>query len=351
MIDAAGNMDARTREPAKSHATPRKKGLGYWLKRVGLALLTLLLLLVAAGLVYQLVATAIDNGKYPAPGQLVDVGGYNLHISCTGQGSPAVILDASSIDTSSSWAWVQPEVAKSTRVCSYDRAGLGWSDLGPAPRDAQQHSSELHTLLQRGGIAGPYVLVGHSYGGLITRVYADRYPGEVAGVVLVEALHPDFQARQGKAEVMPNTDPAMLAAGRFLSRLGFTRLVYFGPSLSDYPPQQQAELKAYYSTTKYTDLAQALSDGFAATLAQVRATHSLGSKPLAVVVGSASENSTGVLGDLQAELVGLSSNSVLRTVPGADHEGLVHKQGPALETAGYILQVVEAVRAGRPLSP
>jgi pimeloyl-ACP methyl ester carboxylesterase len=185
----------------------------------------------------------------------------------------------------------------------------------------------------------------------MARVYADQYPEEVAGMVLIEAPHPDFMARLGRPEVMPNADPVMLAAGRALSRLGVLRLVYFGPPLSDLPAHQQAELMAYYSSSKYADLAQAVAGGFAASLAQVRSTGDLGSKPLVVVVGSASENATGILSDLQDDLLGNSSNSVRRTVAGANHEELVHKQGPALVTSTFILQTVEVVRTGRPLAP
>ena len=126
-----------------------------WLRRVLLGLLVLVGGLVLTGLIYQATATVVDESNYPPPGQLVDVGGHKLHIYCTGAGSPTVILDASSIDTVSNWAWVQPEVAKTTRVCAYDRAGLGWSDLGPEPRDARRNSLELHTLLQRSSITGP----------------------------------------------------------------------------------------------------------------------------------------------------------------------------------------------------
>lgn len=185
----------------------------------------------------------------------------------------------------------------------------------------------------------------------MVRVYADLYPEDVAAVVLIEAPHPDFMARLGKPEAMPNTDPGMLAWGRVLSRLGVLRLVYFGPSLSNLPAQQQAELTAYYSSAKYADLASAIAAGFPATLAQARSTHGLESKPLIVVVGSASENATGVLGGLQDELLGISSNSVKRIVDGAGHEALVHKQAPALVTSSFILQAVEVVRAERPLAP
>src|SRR5438067_2718349 len=124
------------------------------------------------------------------PGRLVDVGGWRLHLNCTGEArasQPTVILEAGIGDFSVEWSLVQPGVAKFARVCSYDRAGDGWSDLGPHPRTMHQIVYELHTLLEKAGVKPPFVLVGHSYGGWLVRLYASTYPAEVAGLALVEA--------------------------------------------------------------------------------------------------------------------------------------------------------------------
>jgi pimeloyl-ACP methyl ester carboxylesterase len=121
--------------------------------------------------------------------ELIDLGGWRLHLNCTGTGKtgqPAVILEAGNGDFSVDWSLVQPGVARFARVCSYDRAGSGWSDLGPRPRTLHQKVWELHTLLEKGGMKPPYVLVGHSYGGWIVRQYTSTYSDEVAGMVLVE---------------------------------------------------------------------------------------------------------------------------------------------------------------------
>lgn len=280
---------------------------------------------------------------------MVGVGGYKMHIYCMGEGSPTVVLNSASLDTVSDWVWVPPEVSKVTRTCAYDRAGLGWSDPSPQPPDTLQNALELHTLLQNAGIAGPYVVVGHSFGGLYARTYAGRYPDYVAGMVLIEGTNPDFPARLGVPEAMPNTDPGMLAAGPYAARLGLFRLVTFIPLDPNLPARQQAELKAYYSSTKVADYVKRLYDAFPAMLAQVRNAGNLGAKPLVVVVGGASENASGTPGDLQNEQVGLSTNGVKRTVAGADHVSLVRKQDYALETSKYIIQVVDAVRTGKPL--
>jgi len=126
------------------------------------------------------------------PGQMVDVGGYQLYLYCTGKGSPTVILEAGLEGDVVTWKSVQPEVAQFTRVCSYDRAGLAHSDYGPTPRNAELSAVDLHTLLAEAGIAPPYVLVGHSFGGLLIRRFASDYPGEVDGLIFVDSLHEDW---------------------------------------------------------------------------------------------------------------------------------------------------------------
>jgi pimeloyl-ACP methyl ester carboxylesterase len=126
------------------------------------------------------------------PGDKVDVGGYQLYLYCTGTGSPTVILEAGLEGDDITWKEVQPQVAQFTRVCSYDRAGLAHSDYGPTPRDARLSAADLHTLLTKAEIAPPYVLVGHSFGGLLIRRYAFDYPDEVDGLIFVDALHEDW---------------------------------------------------------------------------------------------------------------------------------------------------------------
>lgn len=127
---------------------------------------------------------------FAAPGRLVDIGGWRLHLNCSGEprpGEPTVILEAGIGDFSVEWSLVQPGVSRFARVCSYDRAGDGWSELGPHPRTFRQIVYELHTLLERAGERPPYVMVGHSYGGWLVRAYQAAYPEDVGGMVLVEA--------------------------------------------------------------------------------------------------------------------------------------------------------------------
>src|SRR5215475_16204790 len=149
--------------------------------------------LLACVMLYILSASAQSESTpppFPPPGRLVDIGGWRLHLNCTGEArasQPTVILESGLGDFSVEWSLVQPGVAKFARVCSYDRAGDGWSELGPHPRTFRQIVYELHTLLDRAGVKPPLALVGHSYGGWLVRQYASTYPSDVVGMALVEA--------------------------------------------------------------------------------------------------------------------------------------------------------------------
>ena len=149
---------------------------------------------ITAFLLMTIIAVGQQQDKTPAyapPGKLVDVGGYRLHLNCTGKSGPTIVLIAGAGDFSFDWGLVQPKLSLFARVCSYDRAGLAWSDPGPTPHTMKQDAYELHTLLKAARIKAPYVLVGHSIGGLIARVYAEQYSSEVAGMVLVDSTHED----------------------------------------------------------------------------------------------------------------------------------------------------------------
>jgi pimeloyl-ACP methyl ester carboxylesterase len=160
---------------------------------------------------------------------MVDVGGYRLHIFGEGAGSPTVVLDAGAGDLGLAWARVQPTVARSTRVCAYDRAGLGWSEPSPRPRTAAVMVDELHTLLTNAGIAGPYVLVGHSLGGLVVRQYAHAYPVGVAGIVLVDSAHEAQWLRF--PEAVRNNLPSVLRQLRLVQAAASVGIGALKPSL------------------------------------------------------------------------------------------------------------------------
>lgn len=165
------------------------------LRRFASGVLIVLLLLAAAGFLYENISEARDRRFNPMPGTLVDVGGRKMHIDCSGAGTPTVVLDSGLGVSYDSWHKVQPEIAKFSRVCSYDRAGLGYSEAISGPRTSRHFAEELHALLGAAGIAPPYVLVGHSMGGYDVRLFASLYRNEVAGMVLVDSSHPDQENR------------------------------------------------------------------------------------------------------------------------------------------------------------
>ena len=315
------------------------------------------------GAVYQAVATEMDRRANPPPGELVDVGGYRLHLHCVGQGSPTVILESGLGNMSADWANVQPEVAQTTRVCAYDRAGTGWSEPGPQPRDPSRIAGELHTLLGNAEIDGPYVLVGQSFGGLYVRMFAARYPNEVAGMALVDASHPDMWTRLPPEVVSTLKPPAwQVGAITFLTRLGAFRLTGGDMAECGLPARQCKEEAAYLRSTRYRvtwgqEMLAPDRD------AQIRATGGLGDRPLAVLTAGdhGRDFAAGVSGtarvrfertwyDLQCELAELSTDSTHLVVEGAGHSTLQTDQEDAQVTSAAIGQVVEAVRTDQPLT-
>jgi pimeloyl-ACP methyl ester carboxylesterase len=325
------------------------------IRRIGKALLGLVVALFAlavAGAIYQAIATERAERAYPPPGEMVDVGGYSLHIHCVGQGSPTVVLDAGSGGFSAQWVRVQREVSGTTRVCSYDRAGMGWSEMGPEPRDAKQISSELHALLEGADIESPYVLVGHSFGGLYVRTYAARYPDEVAGVVLVDSTSPKQVSHQPVTRDSNEPQKEIFAVIPQLARLGVSLPARLGvvrllskldPASPELPQQQRAQIDALTPSTRQWSTS-ALE--FLAPTQTLRL-GSLGNKPLAVVTAGTQE--AGWL-EQQDDLATLSPNSTHRVTKGATHTSLLYDRSDSQATSAAIDEVVAAVRNDRPLA-
>jgi len=318
--------------------TPRRRGRGclLWL---GSAML-LALGLILAGAVYESLTEAADVRAYPPAGQMVDVGGYRLHINCTGAGTPTVVIDAGWGDWSLGWSRVQPGVAETTRVCSYDRAGMGYSEAGPLPRDAAQFARELHILLVQAGIPGPYVLVGHSLGGLPVRVFAHEYPAEVAGIVLIDSMSP------GKARV---PDPAAgsqavsqsreLSLPVLLARIGLVRLLTGPGSGQDLAPEAKQAYAAFAVTPRAVQAWADEGKGIPASLDQASAVKSFGDVPLIVL--SRGLDLEPDWQRLQAELLQLSSNSQGLVADKSAHN--IHFDQPEA-AVGAIVGMVEQLR-------
>jgi pimeloyl-ACP methyl ester carboxylesterase len=233
-------------------------------------------LICLAGVIYQTFSERRDLHDHPIPGELVSVGPYELHLYCTGSGSPAVILDSGLGDTYISWRKVQPQIAQFTRVCSYDRAGLGFSYYSRHPSTSKDFAKELHALLHNAGVAPPYVLVGHSLGGFDVRLYASLYRNEVAGMVLVDSSHPEQQKRLPPA--LNDMDATWVREQEFFEftmPFGIPRLLGFCGN--------DAEVRAaecnFHSVRESVAELKAVSE----SAAQAATTGSLGDLPLVVL--------------------------------------------------------------------
>ena len=280
-----------------------------WMMRIFIVLGAFLVVAALVGATYQWLATRKELAATPPPGHLVDIGGYRLHLWCTGEGAPAVILDAGLGGTSAGWGFVQPEVARFTRVCSYDRAGMGYSDPGPSPRTARRIANELAELLARSRIAGPVVLVGESIAGFNVRVFASDHPERAAGLVLVDASHEDDAHEvPGMARFVP-----------LLSTIGVFRLlgVSFGQSVESLAP----------SVRRYAQATSMRAGGYRAAadeiihlreaVSEVRSSRRRLTIPVLVVTGArgADENWR----RLQQDQASLSERGCLITAPQSGH--------------------------------
>jgi pimeloyl-ACP methyl ester carboxylesterase len=325
-----------------------------WFKRIMVGTALTILTLGGVGAIYQTIGTARDLRAYPPPGQMINIGGRRIHLQVSGQdqGQPTVILEAGIAGFSSNYYWVQTELSKTNRVVAYDRAGLGWSDPAPEPQDAQQSAKDLYAALQKAGITGPYVIAGHSYGGLVVRAFRDLYPDQTVGMVLIDASNPDQWVR------MPVSFDSSKMAGvgnlvfGFLSRFGIVRFFHMESALySGLPEQQAAEMEANLARPlAWKTSGDTILIWNERIRPQINQASSLGDMPLGVISVTDQPFNGETLTQLQDELVTLSSNSLHYTEQGATHESLVAEQGHALTVARIIRQVLESARTGQALS-
>src|SRR5512132_2666503 len=287
---------------------------GRWLLYPVIAMLAL----ASIGGGYQTLGEAADAKAYPMPGQLIDVGGHRLHLSCTGSGTPTVVLEPGAGEMSSNLGWIAPAVARDTRVCVYDRAGRGWSEPAHSARDGAQIATDLHRLLQRGHVPGPYVLAGHSFGGLYVLTFAARYPDEVAGMVLVDstalasAANPRAASpgHGGSSNGMSRVSALVSTA----ARLGLGRL-YAQVDFGSLPPRSRDEVRASVATA--STLRSTIDEYVqaAASTAQAAALRDFADKPLIVLTAGSGHDAA--WSAAQNRMARLSRNSVHCIIDGA----------------------------------
>lgn len=195
-------------------------------------------------------ASADGTPKYPPPGKLVEVENHLMHIYCTGKGSPVVILEAGLSSYSLDWSLVQPEISKKTMVCSYDRSGYGWSEPGKEPRTAQQVVKELHELLLKDGVKGPYVLVGQSLGGIFVQLFALTYPAETDGIILVDSVNRNMDRKipKDKLDKFEGNLKFFAYMGKMGAPIGIPRLLHMPSSIAIYKLPEDLRPEAYWLT-------------------------------------------------------------------------------------------------------
>jgi pimeloyl-ACP methyl ester carboxylesterase len=305
------------------------------------------LALSAVGGITETVWEAASHNPHPAAGATFDVGGHRLYLECSGTGSPTVLLANGAGEHTPSWAWITPAVARDTRVCAYDRAGLGWSSAAAGPQDGVQLATDLHALLKAAHVPGPYVLAGHSVGGAYNMVFAARYPNEVAGMVLLDSSSPE--------QFTLPTYPSFYSGYRrvsalfpTLARLGLAR-VTFGTGFAGLPAAARGQEQALVSTTTEQNGQRDEWSMLPTAFNQAKALRDFGAKPLVVITAGRGQL-TGWPA-VQDKLAKLSSNSAHRTIAGAEHAALLDDHRFAADSSQAIHDVLTSVRTGAPVTP
>jgi pimeloyl-ACP methyl ester carboxylesterase len=329
-----------TTPPSTSRRTRLRRRAAY----VAGALVGTLVLALASGAVYETIASASEGPNAPQVGRLVDVGGHLMHIDCRGEGSPTVVMDAGLGGASLDWSLVQPALQATSRVCVYDRAGMGWSEPVPGLRRPSQLVTELHALLAAAGESRPYVMVGHSLAGKNVRLFAATFPDEVQGMVLVDARS-EIIDQQMSVDDTNGFNAAIKGQSliySFARHFGLARLV--GGALIGVPRVPAATAhEMVLLQTNAAAIDETYREGIARSVDDdVLAGQTLGNLPLMVIAAEDSMTSVAGWVGAQEALAHLSTNGSLVVATGSGH--YVQLEQPDLVTAA-INQVVSAARA------
>ena len=306
------------------------------------------LALSGAGGIYQTYRQSTNTSTDAMPGRLIEVGGHKLHLDCRGSGGPTVVLEPGLGETSVMMAgWVAPAVAETTRVCVYDRAGRGWSESAAAPQDGTTVATDLHTLLARAGEPGPYVLAGHSAGGIYVLNFARLFPQDVAGVVLLDSMYPQQYTRMASWPGFYTMFKRASAVMTPLSRLGVNRLIN-SALFNDLPPLQRDQQREFLSTPRHNRSVRDEFSTIRTAMDQAATLDTVGDLPLIVLTAQRGAEADWLA--MQADLATLSTNVAQRELPDAEHAMVVEDPQTARISGQAIVDIVVSVRTGAPVN-
>lgn len=347
-------ISSETKGQPRSTSRRRRilRWIGHGLKWLGIGIIAVLVL----GFVFQAVSVEFDKRGYLPPGQLVNVDGHLMHIYCTGEGSPTIVLEAGAYSYSTEWYWVQKQLSRTNRVCSYDRAGYGWSEPVPGSRDGLQLVHELHDMLQTANVPGPYVMAGHSLGGVTVPIYAAEYPDDVLGMVLVDSAIPLTSMDLDAYEKYKSQNESAYWLLSTLVRFGAARFI-IGNEVAGYglPSNIAAELTALKSTNQAVDTWDAeVRQSLLKLSRQAKAAADFGARPLIILWAGHPEltapDDRAKLKTIWSQVAVHSSNSVTRVIDDADHGSIQGNKQYAAQISAAIREVIESARTGKSLA-
>jgi pimeloyl-ACP methyl ester carboxylesterase len=343
-------IDAEAQEGKTTGAATKKKGVLRRIRKIGAAAAGVLAGLALLGAGYQHVGQARDRRAAPAPGRMLEVDGAAMHIHCTGTGAPTIVLEAGATGFAQMWAWVQPRLAERTRVCSYDRAGMGWSEDADG-HDGASIAKRLRALLDAAGEHGPYMLAGHSVGGAFIRIFAERYPADVVALALIDPSHPDQLDRfPPEARAGQQRFAKILSVAAKLSYVGLPRATnLLGRLTAGVPADHDRTARMFISAPQHLRTSAEELLAWDATMDAARDNRTLGDRP--VVVISSTNGLKGMsqaileLGQqMNAEIAALSARGRHVMLDGADHLSLLLEREDAERVAESLGETLAEVR-------